>query len=202
MALTKAQVREILSAAGVDSEHTSAAVDAIISGHTASIEALREERDTYKKEAEKVPGLEKDYNELKQKTEGKDYDALKKEYDDYKAETEAAKTRGAVEKAYKKILTKAGIDEKYHDRIIKISDLNGLKLDEKGEITTADDVLKTVKTDFSEFAGTVKVSGAKTATPPKTGGGQKKTKKEIMEIEDTTERQEAWEEYLNSETEE
>lgn len=202
MALTKAQVREILSAAGVDGEHMSTAVDAIISGHTASIEALREERDTYKKEAEKVPGLEKENADLKKATEGKDYDALKKEYDDYKAKTEAAKTQEVVEKAYKGILTKAGIPEKYHARIVKISDLSGLKVDDKGEITTADDVLKTVKTDFSEFAESTKVSGAKTATPPKTGGGHKKSKEEIMAIEDTTERQEAWEEYLSSDTNE
>ena len=50
MALTKAQVKEILSTAGVDADHMSDAVEKILAGHTASIDALREERDTYKAE--------------------------------------------------------------------------------------------------------------------------------------------------------
>lgn len=54
MALSKAKVREILSEAGVDSDHMTAAVESIIDGHTASISALREERDTAKDEATRL----------------------------------------------------------------------------------------------------------------------------------------------------
>lgn len=202
MALTKAQLREILSEAGVDSDHMSTCVDKIISGHTASIEALREERDNYKKEADKVPGLEKENADLKTATEGKDYDALKKEYDDYKDSVAKEKTRTAKETAFKAILKDAGVPEKHYAKVIKYSDIDKLELDEKGEITTAKDVLKSVKDEWGDFVETTKVSGAKTATPPKTGGGHKKTKQEIMEIKDTAERQAAWDEYLNSDTNE
>ena len=48
MALTKAQVREILSAAGVTSEHMSDAVDKIIDSHLTSLNALREYVAKYK----------------------------------------------------------------------------------------------------------------------------------------------------------
>lgn len=54
MALTKAKVREILSEAGVDADHMAAAVGAIIDGHTASINALREERETAQAETERA----------------------------------------------------------------------------------------------------------------------------------------------------
>ena len=47
MALTKAKVKEILSKAGVEAENMDAAVDSILNGHIASIDALREERDGF-----------------------------------------------------------------------------------------------------------------------------------------------------------
>ena len=50
MALTKVKVREILSTAGVDADHMSEAVNAIIDGHVASIDALREENGNLKAE--------------------------------------------------------------------------------------------------------------------------------------------------------
>ena len=65
MALTKAKVREILSAAGVDSEHSHDAVEAIIDGHLSSIEALREEVAKYKEEAEKLPAVQKELDGFK-----------------------------------------------------------------------------------------------------------------------------------------
>ena len=98
MALTKVKVREILSTAGVDADHMSEAVNAIIDGHVASIDALREENGNLKAElktanekADKLDGVQKELDDLKKQNEddakareGKDYDALKKEFDDYK----------------------------------------------------------------------------------------------------------------------
>ena len=65
MALTKAQVREILSAAGVDSEHMGEAVEKIIDGHVASVNALREEIDTLKADAGKLADVQKELDTAK-----------------------------------------------------------------------------------------------------------------------------------------
>ena len=56
MALTKAQVKEILSEAGADGEKIADAVQKILDGHVATIEALRKEYDDFKAnvEAEKI----------------------------------------------------------------------------------------------------------------------------------------------------
>ena len=43
MALQKARLKEILSEAGCDAEHLSDAVEAILSGHVATVEALKEQ---------------------------------------------------------------------------------------------------------------------------------------------------------------
>ena len=72
MALTKAKVKEILSKAGVEAENMDAAVDSILNGHIASIDALREERDGYKKDAERLPDVQKELDDLKKAGEGKD----------------------------------------------------------------------------------------------------------------------------------
>ena len=177
MALTKAQVREILSAAGVEADKISEAVSKIIDGHTASIEALREERDNLKVEAAKVATLEKENADLKDKVsgyEGKDYDALKKEYEEYKTSVANKEARAKKEAAYTKVLRDAGINERHFAKIIKYSDVDGLELDDEGKLTNAKDVLKTVKQEWSDHIESVSVSGAKSTNPPAEGGDDSK----------------------------
>lgn len=178
MALTKAQVREILSAAGVDDEHMSDAVNKIISGHTASIEALREERDNLKTENAKIATLETENASLKDKVskfEGKDYDALKKEYDDYKTSVAAKETRQKKEAAYTKVLKDAGINERHFAKIIKYSDVDGLELDDKGELKNAKDVLASVKTEWSDHVAGTNPEGVPDSNPPEGRGQDDKT---------------------------
>ena len=202
MALTKAQVREILSAAGVDSDHMSEAVNRIIEGHTASIEALREERDTLKEKAQKAESLETENAQLKKDAEtfaGKDYDKLKADFEAYKKEVEGKETRARKEKAYREILKDAGIAENHHDRIVKYSkdDIDGLELDDKGKAVNAKDILKAVKAEWSDHTAKETTKGAETPTPPKSGGsGSTMTKDEIMQIKDTSARQAALKDYL------
>ena len=91
MALTKAQVKEILSEAGADGEKIADATQKILDGHVATIEALKEERDSLKKEIEQNKADLAEYEKLK-KASG-DIEALLKEYDDYKANVEAEKIK-------------------------------------------------------------------------------------------------------------
>ena len=207
MALTKAQVREILSAAGVDSDHMSDAVDKIIAGHTASIEALREERDTYKSKAEKADALETENAKLKddaKKNADKDYDKLEAEFEAYKTEVANKETRSKKEDAYKAILKDAGIAERHWSKIIKYSkdEIDGMELDEKGGAKNAKAILKSVKDEWGDHEEKEETKGAKTATPPKgTGAKSTMSKDEIMQIKDTSARQAALKDYFNSQTE-
>ena len=74
MALTKTQLKEILSSAGVSAENAEVAIGKIMDGHIASVNALREERDElkkdvdeYKAKAQKLEGVQKELSELKAK---------------------------------------------------------------------------------------------------------------------------------------
>lgn len=193
MSLTKAKVKEILSEAGVEPEKIAEATDKIIAGHVATVDALKEERDSYKKEAEKVPGIQKELDDLKKEAkDGKDYQTLKQEYDDYKDKVEKEKVRGAKEAAYKKILKDAGIPERHYAKIIKYSDVDGIELDDEGNAKDAKGIMKSIKEEWGDHAETTKTEGAKTANPPANNGGKTTmTREEIRKISDPITRQKA-----------
>lgn len=193
MSLTKAKVKEILSEAGVEPEKIADATDKIIAGHVATVDALKEERDSYKKEAEKVPGIQKELDDLKKEAkDGKDYQTLKQEYDDYKDKVEKEKVRGAKEAAYKKILKDAGIPERHYAKIIKYSDVDGIELDDEGNAKDAKGIMKSIKEEWGDHAETTKTEGAKTANPPANNGGKTTmTREEIRKISDPIARQKA-----------
>lgn len=207
MALTNANVKEILSKAGVDSEHMKDAVNEIIEGHTASIEALREERDTYKAQAQKAEDLQKqlekaqkdlkdatsDEAENKYKTK---YEMLKEEYKEYKKGIEEKATKDSKSKAYKELLKEAGISDKRIESVLKVSDIDSIEFDDDGNIKNKDELLNGIKEEWSDFIQTAGVQGANTDNPPANTGGQTMTKEDIMKIKDTSERQKAIKENI------
>lgn len=197
MALSKAKVREILSAAGVDSEHMSTAVDAIIDGNVASIEALREDVAKYKADAEKLESVQKELDALKAKG-GEDYKAraekAEKELKDYKAEVAAKETRAAKEKAVKAYFEAKNITGNNLAIALRGAkdEISGIELDDKGGIKDSKALDALVDGEFASLVVKSSARGATTATPPgsKTGGGSM-TKAEILSIKDTAQRQAA-----------
>lgn len=197
MALSKAKVREILSAAGVDSDHMSAAVEAIIDGNVASIEALREDVAKYKADAEKLEAVQKELDALKANS-GPDYKAkYEKEHSDFEAfksdvaakETKAAKERAA--RAYFEAKNITGNNLAIALRGAR-DEISGIELDDKGGIKDSKALDALVDGEFASLVVKSSARGATTATPPgsKTGGGSM-TKAEILAIKDTAQRQAA-----------
>lgn len=190
MALTKAQVKEILSEAGADGEKIADAVQKILDGHVATIEALKEERDSLKKEIEQNKADLAEYEKLK-KASG-DIDALQKEYDDYKANVEAEKERTKKENAYREILKDVGIPERHFPKILKYSDVNGIEFDEEGNVKGADEIRKNIEAEWSDHIEKKTIEGVKTPNPPSNGGNKTTmTKEQIRAIPDAQARQKA-----------
>ncbi len=173
MALT----RKFLASKGIDAE----VIDEIITAHTETISGLKDELDkanAYKAKAEKLDSVEKELNDLKAevaKNSDKDYDALKKEFDDYKAEVANKAARNAKETAFKDILKDLGIPEKHYAKILKYSDIDGVELDDKGKITTAKDLVKSLKEEWGDHIESAGQQGAQTSTPPANSGGDTST---------------------------
>lgn len=206
MALSKAFVREVFSGAGADPTKIPEAVDKIVEGNVASIDALREEITDLKtklKTAEgdsgKLKDVQKELDDLKAQVEadnkareGKDYDALKKEFDDYKADIQAKAEKSAKEKAFRDLLSDMKVSDKGVSLILKYQGVNGIELDEDGKLKDAPALRKAVKEDWSDYISTVETKGADTKTPPGSDSGAgKMTKADIMKIKDTSERQKA-----------
>ena len=193
MALTKAQVREILSAAGVTSEHMSDAVDKIIDGHLTSVNALREDVAKYKADAEKLPTVQKELDDMKANTSDswkEKYDNLKGEFDKYKNDVQEKETKAAKEAAYRAILKDANLSEKGIEKAIKYAEWDKIELDSDGKVKGANDHIKAVREEWAEYVTTTTTTGAKTSTPPANNGWKTgKTKEEIMAIRDPAVRQ-------------
>ena len=169
MALTKAQVREILSAAGVTSENMSEAVDKIIDGHVTSVNALREDIAKYKTDAEKLPAVQKELDDMKANTNDswkEEHDALKVEFDKYKNDVQTKETKAAKEAAYRAILKDANLSEKGIEKAIKYAEWDKIELGEDGKLKGANDHIKAVRDEWAEYVTTTTTTGAKTSTPP------------------------------------
>ena len=188
MALTKAQVREILSAAGVTSENMSEAVDKIIDGHVTSVNALREDVAKYKADAEKLTTVQKELDDMKANTNDswkEKHDKLKGDFDTYKKDVEAKETHSKKVEAYRTILKDAGLSEKGIEKAIKYAEWDKIELEADGKLKGANDHIKAVKEEWAEYVTTTTTTGARTSNPPANNGtGTGKTKEEILAIKD------------------
>lgn len=185
MALTKAQVREILSAAGVTSENMSEAVDKIIDGHVTSVNALREDIAKYKADAEKLPTVQKELDDMKANTNDswkEKHDKLKGEFDTYKKDVEAKETHSKKVEAYKAILRDANLSEKGIEKAIKYAEWDKIELEADGKLKGASDHIKSVKEEWAEYVTTTTTTGAKTSTPPANNGNSGVTKEDFQKM--------------------
>lgn len=184
MALT----RKMLKAMGIEDEK----IDQIIEAHSETVDALKEQREQYKADAEKLPDIQKQLETVNQKLESagtdswKDkYDALNAEYGQYKSDQDAKETRRAKESAYREILKAAGIPDKRIAGIIKVSAeaIDALDLDEEGKAKDAEKLVAAAKSEWEDFIPTTTEGGAPRHNPPaNTNGGM--TKEDIYKKDD------------------
>ena len=193
MALT----RKFLSALGIEE----AKIDEIISAHADTVNALKEQRDGYKADADKLPTVQKALDDLKSSQSGEDpykakYEKKAKEFDDYKKGVEAKELKRSKSTAYKQVLKE--LNASHADSILKASqsELDKIELDENGKIKDVDKLKESIKKEWADFIVAEGQQGANTATPP-ANEGAKVSKEDILKIKDPTARQKAM--FENSE---
>lgn len=174
--------RKALSTMGLEEDK----IDQIIEMHTEVTSALKDERNKYKEEAERLPAVQKELDELKEamkngdnspykekyETAVEEKKALQKEYDKFREDQKNKEVHEAKEKAYRDILKDAGIPEKHYAKILKYSDVDGVEIDENGKIKTAKEILDAIKEEWSDHIQTQAAQGAETKTPPADNGGK------------------------------
>lgn len=184
--------RKFLSALGIEADK----VDEIISAHTEVTDSLKEERDKFKADAEKLPTVEAERDELKAKLEGGDpykekYEALQAEYDKFKADVDAKATTAMKEKALRGMLRDIGISEKRMDTIVKVTDIDAIELDETGAMKDGDTMRESLKAEWGDFITATRTEGATSPNPPANTGKATMTKEQIRAIADPVARQKA-----------
>ena len=170
--------RDFLKALSLTDEQ----VSAIIQEHTSVTDALKAQRDkakeeleTAKKEAAKVPDLQKEIDGYKN---GEDYKAkyeqAVKDHDDYVKGIEAKEQAEKVKSAYRKLLADEQIKSDRIDFVINHTDLTNVKLDKDGNLVDVEALKKTIndsKDGWGVFKTVVKERKQTVATPPESGTG-------------------------------
>lgn len=179
--------RSFLKATGLSDEQ----ITAVMEEHTAVTDALKSQRDSYKEQAEKAADLQKQLEALQSGEDYKQkYEDEHKAFEDFKNKTAQDAETAKIRAAYRKMLADEGISEKRLDSILRITDFSKMKLDKDGNLDKADEIRKSINSEWGEFKTTVTEKGAVVEKPLQTGKATK-TKEEIFAIRDTAERQKA-----------
>jgi FtsZ-binding cell division protein ZapB len=170
MALT----RKMLAAMDIPAEK----IDEIITAHTETVNAIKEERDQLKADSETLKTAEKDLAKANEELEKfragdweKKYNDLKGEYDTFKTDTETKAIKTAKESAYRKLLLDAGVSDKRIASILRVSDVDSIKIDKDGKIEDAEKLTESVKSEWADFIVTKQEQGANTPKPQSNDGG-------------------------------
>ena len=149
----------------------------IMNAHLATVNEIKDERDTLKADANKLSAVEKELESAKEKLEAyktgdweNKYNSLKGEYDSYKTETEAKAVKASKEAAYKQLLLDAGISDKRIASVMRVSDIDSIKLNSDGKIDEAEKLTESVKTEWADFIVTKHEQGAGVPNPPANDG--------------------------------
>lgn len=167
MALTRAMLKGM----GLTDEQ----VSAIIEEHTSVTSALKEQINEYKEEATKLPGVQKELDQLKKDLEDNSqwkakYDKEHEDFEAYKTDIAAKETTAKLQNAYKKLLTECKVGDKHLDSIIRVTDFKDIKLKDDGTFENADKLKEKIAADWSGFISSEGTKGADVDNPPAGSG--------------------------------
>lgn len=101
-------------------------------------------------------------------------DGIQSEFDEYKAGIEAKEAFQAKAQAYRsQILGAAGLAPNYLDDVMAVTKLDGIEIDEDGNIADSESLIEGVKTKWGSFILKQKTDPADVETPPAPQAGDK-----------------------------
>lgn len=173
MALTKTQLTEKLSEGGIEAEKIPDLVSWIMNGHITSINALREERDNYKADAEKLPGVQKELDDLKAKGDQnwqQRYEDEHAAFETYKDRVSKQKEADEKARLYRNILEECDVEKPRIDAVMKVTDLSKLELKD-GKLDDVENLKQQIQTEWAGFIRKPQKKGAEVDNPPENNGG-------------------------------
>lgn len=181
--------RKLLESMGLNEQQVSAVIDA----HIEVVDALKQERDGYKAQAESIAELEKERDSLREQlSKAGDAAKVQAEFDAYKAKVEADRVNAVKEQALRRALKEAGVQrEEFIDLLMGKADLTVAEMD-GDKLRDADALIAPLREAYGGCFATTQMQGAPTVNPP-TGGLDKRTMThdEIINIKDKNARMKA-----------
>lgn len=156
--------RKDLEAMGIEPEK----IESIIAAHVGVVNALKDERDALKAKAEQLDEVQKELDTLKANSGDwqKKYEDEHTEFEEYKTTVAAAENTRKKSDIYREAMKKANIPDKIIDKLLKIADVESVKLDKSGKATNLADVEKDIKESFGDYIRTESTELDKPDTPP------------------------------------
>lgn len=159
---TRDMIRSILGDA-----HTDEIENRLIAAHLAVVDPLKDDLQKYKADAEKLPGVQQELDNLK--ATGGDWETKYNEehtaFEKYKSEVAAAAQTEKVKVAYKELLRDVGINEKRFEAILRLTDFSKMKLGDKG-LEDVDKLKEAIKSDWADYIPENHEDGADVDNPP------------------------------------
>ena len=168
MAFGRSDLREILCEA-----YTDDIAKKIISKHREVVDKINDELDTEKREsaklkadADKLPGIQKELEELKKEDWKAKYEKEHADFDGYKTKVAQDAETAKVKAAYRKLLVEEKISEKTLDAVLAATDYGKMKLKDDGTLDGIEDLKKDIADKWGSFKITTRQRGQEVETPP------------------------------------
>lgn len=174
--------RKMLKAMGIEDDK----IEQIIDAHTETVDALKKERDSFKEDAEKLPDVQKELADLKKDAKENDwkgkFDKEHADFEKYKADIATKERSGKIKAEYRKLLGECKVGEKHMDAIMRVTDFSKMEIGEDGKLTNAEDLKKSIGTEWSGFITTEGVKKPEVNNPPANGdpNGQNTNRASIL----------------------
>ena len=160
--------RAFLKANGLNDDQ----ITSVMEEHTAIVDRIKNELNGYKADAEKLPQVQKELDDLKNGEDFKaKYESEHQAFEDYKAQTAKEAETEKVKAAYKKLLADERINEKSIDDLANIADLASMKLDKDGNLENLQALKERIDEKYDFLKVKTETRFAKPETPPKMDNG-------------------------------
>lgn len=161
--LSRSEIRNILGEACTDDIE-----NRIIAAHLAVVDPLKDDLARYKSDAEKLPIVQKELDDLKAaggSWETK-YNDEHSAFEKYKSDVAAADRNRKVEVQFRAVLKEMNIDEKRHDAIVRLTDFSKMDLADDGKLKDVDEIKKQVTSEWADYIPTTHEEGQHVGNPP------------------------------------
>lgn len=171
MAFGRTDLREILGEA-----YTDDIAKKLITLHRGVVDPLKDDLDNerqtstkWKAEADKLPGIQKELDDLKKEDYKAKYEKEHGDFEAYKGQVAKDAEAAKIKAAYKKLLVEEQISEKTLDAVLAATDYSKIKLKEDGTLDGIEDLKKDIADKWGSFKVTTRQRGQQVDNPPPGG---------------------------------